>query len=156
MGEFLALKTVIHSTISSPFMAEEHAKLQVVKLEISLGFQSIDILGDSRTVIKKSNSTATDKSILGAIIRYIQNKKTTFPRNQFTVCSKIRKWLCLRTCKRSITKMITKVHGGSKYRPPSKRTEGEMAKTPRLKSLHKRSEKIRIAEMKDFFELAIG
>ncbi|KAA3462272.1 RNA-directed DNA polymerase [Gossypium australe] len=68
MGEFLASKTVLHSTISSPFMAEAHAGLQAVKLGISMGFQSVNIIGDSNTVIKKCNSAATDKSVIEAII----------------------------------------------------------------------------------------
>lgn len=59
-------------------MVEAHAGLQAVKLGISMGFQSVDILGDSKTVIKKCNSIATDKSALGAIIRDIQRKKHYF------------------------------------------------------------------------------
>ncbi|KAA3485420.1 Pleiotropic drug resistance protein 4 [Gossypium australe] len=39
MGELLASKAVLHSDVSSPFMAEAYASLKAV--EISLGFQSI-------------------------------------------------------------------------------------------------------------------
>ncbi|KAA3466527.1 reverse transcriptase [Gossypium australe] len=57
IDEWLASKSVIHSAIASPFMAEAHAGLQAIKLGINLGFRSISILGDSKTVIKKCNST---------------------------------------------------------------------------------------------------
>ena len=83
MDEFLALKSVLHSAISSPFMAEAYAGLQAVKLGISLGSQSITIIGDSKTVIKKCNSTATDKSVIGAVIQYIQRKKQFFQESHF-------------------------------------------------------------------------
>ncbi|MBA0632253.1 hypothetical protein Godav_001039 [Gossypium davidsonii] len=34
--------------------------------------------GDSKTIIKKCQMTLTDKSVIGAIIRDIQNKKPCF------------------------------------------------------------------------------
>ncbi|KAA3460178.1 glycine, alanine and asparagine-rich protein-like [Gossypium australe] len=71
MGELLASKAVLHSDISSLFMAEAHASLKAVELRISLGFQSIVITGDSKIVIKKCNTMAVDKSVLGALIRDI-------------------------------------------------------------------------------------
>lgn len=71
MGEILASKTAIHRPILSPFATEAYAGLQVIQLEISLGFNSIAIVGDSRTVIKKYQTTAPDKSIIGALIRDI-------------------------------------------------------------------------------------
>ncbi|KAK5776504.1 hypothetical protein PVK06_044463 [Gossypium arboreum] len=64
-------------------MAEAHARLQAVKLGISMGFHLVDILGDSKTVIKKCNSIATDKSVIGAIIRDIQRKKHFFQEINF-------------------------------------------------------------------------
>lgn len=56
-------------------MTEAHAGLQAVKLGISMGFNSVDIIGDSRIVIKKCKSTMLDKSIIGEIIRDIQSRK---------------------------------------------------------------------------------
>ncbi|PPD73369.1 hypothetical protein GOBAR_DD29705 [Gossypium barbadense] len=53
MGEILASKTVLHTAMSSPFMSEAHAGLQAVKLGISMGFNSIEIVGDSGMVIQK-------------------------------------------------------------------------------------------------------
>ncbi|KAA3465120.1 reverse transcriptase [Gossypium australe] len=66
-GELLVSKAVIHSAISSPFMAEAHACLKAVELGISMGFQTIAIKGDSKTVIRKCNTKDVDKSVLGAI-----------------------------------------------------------------------------------------
>ncbi|KAA3462149.1 reverse transcriptase [Gossypium australe] len=83
-NEWLASKSIIHSEITSPFMAEAHAGLQAVKLGISLGFKSITILGDSKTTINKCNSTDRDKSVLGAVIRDIQNLKKSFRESLFS------------------------------------------------------------------------
>lgn len=74
-GELLALKTTFHLEISSPLMAEAYASLQEVKLGIFLGFQTVDIVGDSKSVIKNCKSATTDKSVLRAIIRDIYSKK---------------------------------------------------------------------------------
>ncbi|KAA3455435.1 reverse transcriptase [Gossypium australe] len=83
-NEWLASKSIIHSEITSPFMAEAHAGLQAVKLGISLGFKSITLLGDSKTTINKCNSTNRDKSVLGAVIRDIQNLKKHFRESLFS------------------------------------------------------------------------
>ncbi|KAA3482215.1 glycine, alanine and asparagine-rich protein-like [Gossypium australe] len=87
-NEWLASKSIIHSAIASPFMEEAHAGLQAVKLGISLGFQSITILGDSKTIINKCNTTERDKSVLGAVIRDIQNHKRTFRESHFRFISR--------------------------------------------------------------------
>ncbi|KAA3470852.1 glycine, alanine and asparagine-rich protein-like [Gossypium australe] len=47
-NEWLASKSVIHPAIASPFMAEAHASLQVIKLGITLVFQFLTVLGDSK------------------------------------------------------------------------------------------------------------
>ncbi|MBA0846292.1 hypothetical protein Goarm_022880, partial [Gossypium armourianum] len=49
MGEILASKAVMHSAISSPFAVKAHAGLQAIQLGISMGFNSLAIVGDSRT-----------------------------------------------------------------------------------------------------------
>lgn len=77
-GGILVSKTVIHSDISSPFVVEADAGLQEIQLGITMGFNSLQIIGDSRTVIKKCQSKDPDKSIIGALIRGIQSKKVYF------------------------------------------------------------------------------
>ncbi|KAK5784566.1 hypothetical protein PVK06_039092 [Gossypium arboreum] len=77
-GELLVLKTIIHNNVSSPFATEAYACLEGTKLRISLGVQSIKLMGDSKTIIKKCQTILTDKSVIGAIIRDIQNKKSCF------------------------------------------------------------------------------
>ncbi|KAG8480642.1 hypothetical protein CXB51_025232 [Gossypium anomalum] len=81
--EFLASKTVLHDNVPSPFAVEAYAGLEAIKLGISMGFREIQIKGDSRTVIKKCQSTETDKSAIGAIIRDIQNKSVYFQTIKF-------------------------------------------------------------------------
>ncbi|KAH1032482.1 hypothetical protein J1N35_044656 [Gossypium stocksii] len=83
MGDILASKIVMHSVISSPFAAEALAVLQAIGLGISIGFNSLAIVGDSRTVVKKCQSTELDKSIIGELIRDIQSTKVHFQEIDF-------------------------------------------------------------------------
>ncbi|MBA0701450.1 hypothetical protein Goari_022990, partial [Gossypium aridum] len=82
-GNLLVLKTIIHRNVPSPFATEAYACLEGIKLGIALRTQSVRIMGDSKTVIKKSQATSTDKSMIGAIIRDIQNKKSCFQELTF-------------------------------------------------------------------------
>ncbi|KAA3472243.1 reverse transcriptase [Gossypium australe] len=61
-NEWLASKTVLHSATVSSFMAEAQAGLQAAKLGVLMGFQTVTIIGDSKTVIKKCNSTDSGRS----------------------------------------------------------------------------------------------
>ena len=82
-GEILALKAVIHSEIATPFTAKAHARLQAIKLGIFVGFNKMDVVGDSKIVIRKCQSTETDKLAIGAIIRDIQSIKHRFQEIEF-------------------------------------------------------------------------
>ncbi|MBA0844633.1 hypothetical protein Goarm_022608, partial [Gossypium armourianum] len=77
-GEFLASNTVLHSDVASPSAAEAHAGLQAMQLGISMGFSILEIVGDSITIIKKCQTTDFDRSVIGALIRDIHNKKIHF------------------------------------------------------------------------------
>ncbi|KAH1120999.1 hypothetical protein J1N35_004159 [Gossypium stocksii] len=90
MNEYLASKSILHNNIASPFAAETYAGLEAVKLGIEMGFQEIQILGDSLTVINKCQSTATDYSVIGAIIKDIQSKKSCFQKIEFKYIQKIK------------------------------------------------------------------
>lgn len=77
-NEYLASKSFIHYDVVSPFATEAYAGLEAVELGIEMGFQEIQIQGDSLTVVKKYQSTTIDYSVIGAIIRDIQAKKLGF------------------------------------------------------------------------------
>ncbi|MBA0604931.1 hypothetical protein Godav_017557 [Gossypium davidsonii] len=77
-GEIAVSKSTLHSNVSSPFVAEALACLEATKLGISMGFNSVTIIGDSKTIINMCNTKARDKSVLGAIMVDIQNNKTRF------------------------------------------------------------------------------
>lgn len=83
MGELKASKTTLHYNISSPFAVEAHAELDAIKLVLSIGLTSATIMGDSKTVIKTCQSTNMDKSVLGAITREIQSKRTSLQEITF-------------------------------------------------------------------------
>ncbi|KAG8482980.1 hypothetical protein CXB51_022012 [Gossypium anomalum] len=78
MRELLVLKSTLHNNVSSLFTAEAYACLEATKLGISMGMQWIKLTGDYRSIIKKCQTTSTDKSVIEAIIRDIQNKKPCF------------------------------------------------------------------------------
>ncbi|MBA0697380.1 hypothetical protein Goari_020921 [Gossypium aridum] len=88
-----------------------------------MGFNSIAIVRDSRTVIKKCQTMAPDKSIIGELIRDIQSKKVYFQEIDFH----------------------TGLH-------PS-RTGRKMAETPRLRQFHGRTTKEKILEKESFWKL---
>ncbi|MBA0869762.1 hypothetical protein Goshw_003019 [Gossypium schwendimanii] len=48
-GVIRASKSTLHSNISSPFVAEAYACLEATKLVISMGIESVTIMGDSKT-----------------------------------------------------------------------------------------------------------
>ncbi|MBA0768115.1 hypothetical protein Gotri_016946 [Gossypium trilobum] len=87
-GEIRVLKTTLHSNVSSPFLAEAFACLQEIKLGISLGLRSVTITGDSKTVIKKCQSAEMDKSIIGAVIKYIKSHSSLFQEIDFQFIQK--------------------------------------------------------------------
>ncbi|MBA0875690.1 hypothetical protein Goshw_001215, partial [Gossypium schwendimanii] len=82
-GELLATQAVTHSNIANPFTTEAYAGLQAIKLGIRLGVNKIEVMGDSKNVIKKCQSTSIDKSVIGAIIRNIQIHRNSFQETEF-------------------------------------------------------------------------
>ncbi|MBA0675389.1 hypothetical protein Goari_016937, partial [Gossypium aridum] len=82
-GEIAASKSTLHSNVSSPYVAEALACLEATNLGISMGLNSVTIMGDSKTIIKKCKLGVRDKSVLGAIMVDIQNNKTRFQRVAF-------------------------------------------------------------------------
>ncbi|XP_040948611.1 uncharacterized protein [Gossypium hirsutum] len=82
-GKIVAAKSTLHEDIASPFTAEAVAGLQAARLGIQLGFHTLDIIGDSRTVITKCQNTSRDKSKIGAIISDIQSLKDQYRRIRF-------------------------------------------------------------------------
>ncbi|KAH1047367.1 hypothetical protein J1N35_038151 [Gossypium stocksii] len=83
LGVLRATKTVLNSNVSSSFAAEVYAGLHAVKLRISLGFHSVMIKGDSRTVINKCQKKRQDKLVIGAIISDIHRKMEFFQEIRF-------------------------------------------------------------------------
>ncbi|MFQ6656889.1 hypothetical protein Gotur_026806, partial [Gossypium turneri] len=79
-GEITVSKSTLHSNVSSSFVAEALQCLEATKLGISMGLNSVMMMGDSKTIINKCKIEARDKSILGAIIDDIQSNKTRFQK----------------------------------------------------------------------------
>ncbi|MBA0627981.1 hypothetical protein Godav_022769 [Gossypium davidsonii] len=64
-------------------------RLQAVKLGISLGINILEVMGDSKTVIKKCQSSIIDRSVIGAIIRDIQSTKSNYQKVEFSFIPKV-------------------------------------------------------------------
>ncbi|KAH1055993.1 hypothetical protein J1N35_034058 [Gossypium stocksii] len=81
--EFLASKVILHTNVPSPFTAEAYAGLEAIKLGRSMGFQEIQIKEDSRIVIRKCQTKERDRSVIGVIMRDIQNMSDSFKEITF-------------------------------------------------------------------------
>ncbi|KAK9047296.1 hypothetical protein V6N11_053143 [Hibiscus sabdariffa] len=77
-GFILAACTCPHREIADAFIAEAVACEKAVSFALDLGFRSVQIEGDSLSVIKKLNSTAMDKSIISPIIGDIKALSVNF------------------------------------------------------------------------------
>ncbi|KAK9004257.1 hypothetical protein V6N11_002063 [Hibiscus sabdariffa] len=77
-GFILAACTCPHRGIADAFIAEAVACEKAVSFALDLGFRSVQIEGDSLSVIKKINSTAMDKSIISPIIGDIKALSVNF------------------------------------------------------------------------------
>ncbi|TYH56581.1 hypothetical protein ES332_D08G029700v1 [Gossypium tomentosum] len=84
-GELRALKTTLHSNISSPFLAEAYACLQA-------------------TVIKKCQAKGMDKSIIGAVIRDIQKHSSRFQEIIFQFIQKPENYQAHKLAKETLEK----------------------------------------------------
>ncbi|MBA0726354.1 hypothetical protein Golax_002187, partial [Gossypium laxum] len=73
-------KSILHENVASPFAKEAYAGYQATRLGIQLGYHTLDIIGDSKTVITKCQSENRDRSEIGAIISDIQSLKDFFQK----------------------------------------------------------------------------
>ncbi|KAL4384743.1 hypothetical protein GQ457_15G002920 [Hibiscus cannabinus] len=72
------------SAINDAFIAEAKACEAAVTFAIELGFRSIQVEGDSLTVIKKLSSSSSDKSIIRPIISDIKSTLVFFEKITFS------------------------------------------------------------------------
>ncbi|KAA3472858.1 reverse transcriptase [Gossypium australe] len=82
-GGIVKTMNMPNSNVPTSFTAETYAGYHAVKLGRSMGFQTVRIKGDSQTVIKKCQTNKTDKSVISAIIRDIQELSKQFLKIEF-------------------------------------------------------------------------
>ncbi|MBA0610243.1 hypothetical protein Godav_011113, partial [Gossypium davidsonii] len=82
-GRIVVAKSILQENVASPFAAEAYAGYQAIMLGIRLGFLTLDILGDSKTVISKCQRENRDSSEIGAIINDIQALQGLFQNIRF-------------------------------------------------------------------------
>ncbi|KAK9008774.1 hypothetical protein V6N11_080252 [Hibiscus sabdariffa] len=83
-GFILAACTCPHLGIADAFIAKAVACEKAVSFALDLGFRSVQIEGDSLSVIKKLNSTVADKSIISPILGDIKALSATFATITFS------------------------------------------------------------------------
>ncbi|KAK8993767.1 hypothetical protein V6N11_007987 [Hibiscus sabdariffa] len=80
----MAACTYPYMNVADTFMAKVMACEQAVTFAIELGFRSVQMEGDSLSVIKKLISATSDKSILSPIIKDISSKRGFFESLTFS------------------------------------------------------------------------
>ncbi|KAL4284008.1 hypothetical protein GQ457_16G028620 [Hibiscus cannabinus] len=83
-GLIMAACIIPHSDVNDAFVAEEKACESAVLFAIELGFKSVQVEGDSLTVIRKFSSGSLDKSIIQQIITDIKAKLHLFEKITFS------------------------------------------------------------------------
>ncbi|KAK8548039.1 hypothetical protein V6N12_060966 [Hibiscus sabdariffa] len=73
-----------HSEVADAFIAKAIACERAVSFAADLGFRSVQIEGDSLSVIKKLTSATTDRSIISPIINDIRIQRNLFERITFS------------------------------------------------------------------------
>ncbi|KAK5812541.1 hypothetical protein PVK06_027976 [Gossypium arboreum] len=105
--KLLASKMILHNNVPSPFAAKAYAGLEAIKLRILMGFQEVQIKGDSRTVIRKCQSTKTDRLAIGAIIWDIRSKSVHFQKIKFQDIPKIENSRAHKIAKEALASGVT-------------------------------------------------
>ncbi|KAL4272913.1 hypothetical protein GQ457_13G017030 [Hibiscus cannabinus] len=83
-GLIMAACIIPHSDVNDAFVAEAKACESAVLFAIELGFKSVQVEGDSLTVIRKFSSGSLDKSIIQPIITDIKAKLHLFEKITFS------------------------------------------------------------------------
>lgn len=83
-GEVLVARLVLQADVGSAFSTEGYACLQAILLGIQEGFSLVHVEGDSRTIVRKCESSLPDKSEVRGIISNIQDLKNQFHKITFS------------------------------------------------------------------------
>lgn len=83
IGKILVSQSALHREVGSLFFTEALASLQAIRLGVRMGFSSVIVEGDSRSVIQKCNFEGFDRSKIWAIIYDIKKSKRLFQNISF-------------------------------------------------------------------------
>ncbi|KAK8558797.1 hypothetical protein V6N13_098433 [Hibiscus sabdariffa] len=83
-GLVMAACTFPHSAVADAFTVEALACELAVTFATDLGFNSVQVEGDSLSIIKKLNAATMDRSLISPIISDIQNLRGSFDNITFT------------------------------------------------------------------------
>ncbi|KAA3472916.1 reverse transcriptase [Gossypium australe] len=111
-GGIIKTMNIPNSNVPTSFTAEAYAGYHAVKLGRSMGFQTVRIKGDSRTVIKKCQTKKTDKSVISAIISDIQELSKQFLKIEFQFINRNENQMAHRIAEEALRRGETVYLGG--------------------------------------------
>ncbi|GMI84532.1 hypothetical protein HRI_002122500 [Hibiscus trionum] len=83
-GYFLGASSTVPYRVSSSFAAEAQAVIQGLRLALDLGFEQLEVQGDSRSIISKLASESSDSSEVAALISEAKGLSLNFRRCDFS------------------------------------------------------------------------
>ncbi|GMI88064.1 hypothetical protein like AT3G09510 [Hibiscus trionum] len=83
-GYFLGASSTVTYRVSSPFAAEAQTVIQGLRLALDLGFEQLEVEGDSRSIISKLASGSLDSSEVAALISEANGLSLNFRRCDFS------------------------------------------------------------------------
>ncbi|MBA0763571.1 hypothetical protein Gotri_012999, partial [Gossypium trilobum] len=103
-GRIVVAKSTLHENIASSFAAEAYVGFQATRLGIQLGYHTLDIIRDSKTVITKCQNANRDRSEIGAIISDIQSLKDYYQEIRFYFIPRLENTETYRLAKETLKK----------------------------------------------------
>ncbi|KAA3456039.1 reverse transcriptase [Gossypium australe] len=129
-GGIVKTMNISNSNVPTPFTAEAYVGYHAVKLVRSMGFQTVRIKGDSRTVIKKCQMNKTDKSVISAIIKDIQELSKQFLKIEFQFIDRNKNKMAHRIAKEALRRGETVYLGGEILHNPQDALESRWRRSP--------------------------
>ncbi|KAA3455054.1 reverse transcriptase [Gossypium australe] len=129
-GCIVKTMNVSNSNVPTPFAAEAYAGYHAVKLGRSMGFQTVRIKGDSRTVITKCQTNKNDKSVISAIIKDIQELSKQFLKIEFQFITRTQNQMAHRVAEEALRREETVYLGGEFSHDPQDASARRWRRSP--------------------------
>ncbi|KAA3476012.1 Ribonuclease H-like superfamily protein [Gossypium australe] len=129
-GGIVKTLNISNSNVPTPFATEAFAGYHVVKLRRSMGFYTVRIKGDSRTVITKCQTNKEDKSVISAIIKDRQELSKQFLKIEFQFITRTQNQMAHRVAEEALRRGETVYLGGEFLHDPQDASAGRWRRSP--------------------------